>query len=188
MEQFKKNLAVSIEVKFYGKFNSFICWTITHSEQTIRTGHMAYCKRLFSRFEMQNYNLVVTQLPSNAYLFPRYAHEVPLNAIAHLNYRKMIGGSSYLTHCTRTDLSFSVAALARSLHAPSSRHLHLAKRILRYVEGTTHYGICFQKGYTITPQSTRADVDTDRGSCSQTRRSTLDFLFVVNKSPIFWKS
>lgn len=95
---------------------------------------------------------------------------------------------SHIWHCTRPDLSFTVAALARSLHAPSSRHLSLAKRVLRYVRGTMRYGLRFNINQRITPTSMRAAVNADWGGCTTSRRSTSGYIFAVNGSPIFCKS
>lgn len=80
---------------------------------------------------------------------------------------------------------FLVAALARSPHAPSARHLLLAKQNPRYVTKTTHYHILFQKDYTITSQSMHAANDSDWAVCSETRCSTLGAFFAFNRSPMF---
>jgi len=59
-----------------------------------------------------------------------------LDTIQHSHYLVMIGELLYLSVCTRPDISFCVAALARQLHAPAYRHMKMAKHILRYIAGT----------------------------------------------------
>lgn len=98
IKNFYKNLVVSFEVNFYRKINSFFRRTITHSEQTILFSQTITHELLLGRFGMQNCYPVGTSVPSKAYLFPQYAHKVPLNAIAHHNSKTMINGISCLAH------------------------------------------------------------------------------------------
>ncbi|GJS29783.1 retrovirus-related pol polyprotein from transposon TNT 1-94 [Tanacetum coccineum] len=46
----------------------------------------------------------------------------------------------YLTH-TRPDLAYAVGLVSRFMHCPSKQHYGATKRILRYIAGTTTYGI-----------------------------------------------
>ncbi|GJT20160.1 hypothetical protein Tco_0878866 [Tanacetum coccineum] len=48
----------------------------------------------------------------------------------------------YLTH-TRPDLAYAVGLVSRFMHCPSKQHYGAAKRILRYIAGTTTYGIWY---------------------------------------------
>lgn len=60
---------------------------------------------------------VLTALPNNVDLSPKHTHEQPLSTASHHTYRVIVGEISCLSHCTRPDLTFSIAALAPSLHA-----------------------------------------------------------------------
>lgn len=53
----------------------------------------------------------------------------------------MVGGIAYLATYTQPDLTFAVTSLARHLQEPTSRHLLLVNRVLRYVAGTISYGL-----------------------------------------------
>nr|XP_016447620.1 PREDICTED: uncharacterized mitochondrial protein AtMg00810-like [Nicotiana tabacum]XP_033515290.1 secreted RxLR effector protein 161-like [Nicotiana tomentosiformis] len=57
------------------------------------------------------------------------------------SFRSLVGGLIYLT-LTRPDISFSVGVISRFMHRPSKHHLRAAKRILRYVIGTTGFELC----------------------------------------------
>ena len=57
-------------------------------------------------------------------------------------FRSLVGGLIYLTH-TRPDIAYSVSIVSRFMQSPTKQHFGAAKRILRYIVGTTGYGIWF---------------------------------------------
>ena len=57
-------------------------------------------------------------------------------------YRSMIGNLLYLT-ASRPDIAFSVGVCARYQANPKESHIRAVNRIIKYVNGTTDYGICF---------------------------------------------
>ena len=60
------------------------------------------------------------------------------------NFQSIFGSLRYLTH-TRPDLLYSFSLLSRYMETPTSDHLSAAKRILRYVKGTLHFGLIYLK-------------------------------------------
>ena len=59
------------------------------------------------------------------------------------HFRKLIGCLRYLT-LTQPDLVFSVSYLSQFMSKPCSYHMTAAKRILRYVKGTSGYGLVYK--------------------------------------------
>ena len=55
-------------------------------------------------------------------------------------YRSMIGSLLYLIE-NRLDIAFNVGVCARYQANPKESHIGVVKRIIRYVKGTTDYGI-----------------------------------------------
>lgn len=53
--------------------------------------------------------------------------------------KKIVGSLMYLT-ATRPDMMFSISLISRYMAKPTELHLQAAKRILRYLKGTTNYG------------------------------------------------
>ena len=59
-------------------------------------------------------------------------------------FRSLIGCLMYLT-ATRPDILNAVSILSRFMHCASELHLKVAKRVIRYVKGTSDFGVKFTK-------------------------------------------
>lgn len=96
----------------------------------------------------------------------------------------MVGSLMYLMIWTRPDISLAVNLLARKLQAPVVQDMVAAKRLLRYLKGTVHLGINFNKssekqlvGYSDASWADAGD-----------RKSTTGFMWLYANGPIMWKS
>ena len=58
-------------------------------------------------------------------------------------YRSLVGALQYIT-LTWPDLSYAVQQACLHMHDPREQHLALVKRILRYLWGTSSYGLHIQ--------------------------------------------
>ncbi|GJV57642.1 uncharacterized mitochondrial protein-like protein [Tanacetum coccineum] len=99
-------------------------------------------------------------------------------------YRKVVGCLRYLLH-TRPDLTYSVGVVSRYMQSPRESHARAIKQILRYLKGTTSFGIKYNRsndmklvGYSDSSHN----VDIDDG------RSTTGHVFYLGTSPITWCS
>ena len=63
-------------------------------------------------------------------------------------YRQLVGSLIYLTH-SRPDLSFSISLVSRFMQQPHEIHWKVAKRFLRYLQGTLHYGVFYSSSTTV---------------------------------------
>ncbi|XP_062075326.1 uncharacterized mitochondrial protein AtMg00810-like [Humulus lupulus] len=99
-------------------------------------------------------------------------------------YHNLIGGLQYLTH-TRPDLSFVVNKLSQFLQAPTSVHWHAAKRVLRYLKGTIHYGlhIKFSEKLHLT-----GFFDADWACCPDDRKSIAGYCAYLGDTLVSWSS
>ncbi|XP_021768073.1 uncharacterized protein LOC110732434 [Chenopodium quinoa] len=84
------------------------------------------------------------------------------------SYRRLYGALQYLTF-TRPDISYAVQQVCLFMHSPRVEHMNALKCILRYIKGTTDFGLQLHK----SPISTLVSyTDADWGGCPDTRRST----------------
>ncbi|BAT79696.1 hypothetical protein VIGAN_02261800 [Vigna angularis var. angularis] len=71
---------------------------------------------------------------------------------------------------------------------PNRSHLTAAKRILRYVKGTSGYAILFP--YDMKKENLKliGYTDSDFGGDQVERKSTSDNVFFINNTPVSWSS
>nr|GEX01379.1 hypothetical protein [Tanacetum cinerariifolium] len=84
------------------------------------------------------------------------------------NYRSMIGSLMYLT-ASRPDIMFAVYACARHQLTPKECHMHVVKRIFRYLKGHPKLGLWYPKE---SPFDLVAYSDSEYGGATQDRKST----------------
>nr|GEU33278.1 hypothetical protein [Tanacetum cinerariifolium] len=84
------------------------------------------------------------------------------------HYRIMIGTLIYLT-ASRPDLTFDVCMCARYQAKPIEKHLHVVKRIFKYLRGIVNRVLWYPKDSSI---ALTAYADTDHVGCQDTRQST----------------
>lgn len=103
-------------------------------------------------------------------------------------YRTLIGRLLYVACMTRPDIAFAVTAVSRYSNAPGKAHWTAAKRILAYLAGTMHYGICYAHPDTGLADQLKCFSDSDYAGCLDTRWFTSDLLSLLNGGPVAWKS
>ena len=102
-------------------------------------------------------------------------------------YQSTIDSLLYLSGCTRQDIAFSVSHVARFCSSPTKEHWTAVKCILRYLKGTSNYGLmCLRNGDTVHALIWYSDADWagDVNNC----KSTSGYLFVMSGEAVNWKS
>nr|GEV16507.1 hypothetical protein [Tanacetum cinerariifolium] len=98
-------------------------------------------------------------------------------------YRSMIGSLMYLTS-SRPDIMFVVCACARFQVTPKALHLHVVKRIFRYLKGKPYLGLWYPKDL---PFNLVAYSDSDYAGVSLDRKSTTGGCQFLGCRLIFWQ-
>lgn len=93
------------------------------------------------------------------------------------SYKRTVGCLRYLLH-TRPDLSFSVGVLSRYMQSPRESHGIAMKQVLRYLQGSSAYGLVFKRTMTRIPKflgysDSSYSVDSDDG------KSTIGHIFYL---------
>ena len=96
----------------------------------------------------------------------------------------MIGSLLYLT-TSRSDIMFSICMCARYQSAPKESHFKAVKRILRYLNGKSKFGLWYSKGSDC---SLVGYSDFDFSGCKLDRKSTSGTCHLFSKSLVSWHS
>ncbi|XP_058733548.1 uncharacterized mitochondrial protein AtMg00810-like [Vicia villosa] len=99
-------------------------------------------------------------------------------------YRSMIGSLLYLT-ASGPDIAFAVGVCVRYQVEPKVSNLNQVKRIFKYVNGTSDYGILYTHG--CDPVLTRY-CDAEWAGSADDRKSTSTGCFFLGNNLISWLS
>ncbi|XP_058756931.1 secreted RxLR effector protein 161-like [Vicia villosa] len=129
---------------------------------------------------MEDSKSIDTPMPTNGNL-DKGEHGKSVNV---KKYRGIIGSLLYLT-ASRPDIMFSVCMCARYQSDPKESHLKAVKRILRYLHGTSKYGLWYSK---VSDCSLVGYSDSDFASCKSDRKSTSGTFHLFSNSLVSWHS
>jgi histone deacetylase 1/2 len=99
-------------------------------------------------------------------------------------YRQIVGALQYLTF-TRPNICYAVNKVCQFMHAPTEDHWSAVKRILRYLQATTTYGLHITRD---SPLSLHGFTDADWAGSIDDRKSIGGYLVYLGSTPISWKS
>ncbi|GJW62844.1 retrovirus-related pol polyprotein from transposon TNT 1-94 [Tanacetum coccineum] len=105
-------------------------------------------------------------------------------AVDPTHYHGMIGTLMYLI-ASRPDLAFVVCMCARYQAKPTEKHLHVVKRIFKYLRGTVNRGLWYPNDSSI---ALTAYADVDHAGCQDTRRSTSGCMQLLGDRLVNWSS
>lgn len=99
----------------------------------------------------------------------------------------------HLSQTTRPDLAFLVSRLGQYMTDPRLGHWRAAKRALRYLRGTMHLGLEYGSDVEEHKASYGGAglvgyADSDYAGDSETRRSTMGYVYCLNGAAASWSS
>ena len=95
-----------------------------------------------------------------------------------------MGSLTYASICTRPDISFATNKLSQFLENPSLTHWKAAKRILKYLKGTSDLGLTFQG----SSSDMRLHVDLDCPSKKKKKKSISGYCVFFGNVVALWGS
>lgn len=81
---------------------------------------------------------------------------------------------------TRPDIAFVVCLLSKFMTDPKSSHMAAAKRVLKYVKGTTNLGVFYKKSAENFEDDLKVYTDNDYTDNIEDRRSTYGYVFFLS--------
>ena len=182
LAEVKRRLTEKFEMKDLGVARKFLGMEIEYGDDgSIKLHQDQYIQGLLKRHGMQDCNPVITPLDTSIKLVKTTDAEATADP---KEYQSIVGGLMFAAIVTRPDIMCAVGQLSQFNSDPSSKHLLAAKRVLRYLKGTSKLGI------TYSPPATRlvGYSDADWAGDINTRRSTTGYVVMLNHGAIAWRS
>lgn len=141
MCEFKSSMMRVFDMTDLGKMRFFLGIEVLQKADGIFICQRKYAVEVLKRFGMIESNAVSSPIVPGV----KICRDDNGITVDETYYKQIVGSLMYLA-ATRPDMMFSVSLISRYMAKPTELHLQTAKRILRYLKGTTNHGILYKKG------------------------------------------
>ncbi|XP_050876494.1 uncharacterized mitochondrial protein AtMg00810-like [Lathyrus oleraceus] len=180
VQHFVKQMQSEFEVSLVGELTYFLGLQVKHMDDSIFISQSKYAKNIMKKFVMENDSHKMTPSPTHLKLSK---DEKGINVDQSL-YRSMIGSLLCLT-TSKLDITFVVGVCARYQVEPKMSHINQVKRILKYINGTSDYGMLYSHG---SNSILVGYCDADWAGNADDRKNTLGGCFFLGNNLISWFS
>ncbi|CAN0874904.1 Retrovirus-related Pol polyprotein from transposon RE1, partial [Linum grandiflorum] len=176
----KDALAAEFDLKDLGPLKYFLGIEVARSSKGIVLSQRKYILDLLTETGMLGCKPIDTPMEPNKKL----SFEGTMPTVDVGNYQRLVGKLIYLAH-TRPDIAFSVGIVSQHMHHPTTEHLDMVTRILRYLKGSPGLGLFIQKHRTR-----EISVYTDASWAGELtdRKSTTGYCSYVWGNLVTWRS
>jgi len=168
------------EMFMMGELFFFLGLQVKQTKDGIFLCQSKYCKEILKKYEMERCKEASTPMPSSCYMDADTAGK----GVDQTKYKGLIGSLLYLT-ASRPNIMFVVCLCARYQPNPNESHFKVAKRILKYLKGTTNVGLWYP---SHSPIHLIGYSNSDFARCKLDRKSTSGTCHLLGSSLISWHS
>nr|XP_042910227.1 uncharacterized protein LOC107448150 [Parasteatoda tepidariorum] len=161
------------------KENKFLGIEINKSEKGVTLSQTEYINYLLQKHGMFDSKCVKTPIVRGEDRSFNCSNEM----VNQTQYQELIGELLYLSNRTRPDLAFVMSYLSQFNHKPEKRHFNLAKRVLKYLNGTKDKKLFFSNKSGLL----NAHADASWGN-AENGKSFSGEIVMLGDSLILWKS
>ncbi|KAI3474406.1 hypothetical protein Pfo_029267 [Paulownia fortunei] len=162
-DRFKESMMVEFDMSDLGMMHYFLGIEVIQSTAGIFISQKKYVQEILDRFHMKDCNPV--SIPTETGM--KLVRNPEGGKIDSTLYKQIVG------------------SLIRYMAFPKEMHLLAAKRIFRYLQGTSNYGIMYKKGE-------RSDLfgftDSDYARDPDDRKNTSGYVFMMGSGAVSWSS
>lgn len=190
MAKLKKVLSSKFKMKDLGEARYILGIEV---QRDAKTGRMYLRQRhkieeILKRFNLED--IKPTKTPMEAKFQLPVLEKTPSDC-TRLPFRALVGSLSYLAHATRPDIVYAVNYLSRFNKSYGRPHWEAAKRVLRYLQGTKDYAICYERSSGKGRHQIPTPIgycDADWGKNDEDAKSVTGLMVKLCNGPILWKS
>nr|KYP69898.1 Retrovirus-related Pol polyprotein from transposon TNT 1-94 [Cajanus cajan] len=179
-DEFRRAMMTEFDMSDLGKMRYFHGVEVMQNSSGIFICQRKYAQEVLLRFGMENCNEVKNPIVPGTRLSKNDAG----TKVDATLFKQVVGSLMYLT-TTQPYLMYGVSLISRFMSSPIESHWFAAKRILRYLKGTTELGIYYKKGENA---KIVAYSNNDFAGDIDDRRSTSGFVFLFGSGAISWSS
>ncbi|WJX12869.1 hypothetical protein P8452_03321 [Trifolium repens] len=181
IKSFSSIMQGEFEMSMMGELTYFLGLQIKQLEEGTFIYQTKYCLELLKKFGMTDSKIMETPMASTCAL----SKDEEGKDVEITKYRGIIGSLLYLT-ASRPDIMFSVCMCARYQSCPKESLLKAVKRILKYLKGTSNFGLC-KKQVSVALSTAEAEYVAAGSCCSQIlwlKQQLLDYDLKLQRVPI----
>lgn len=181
MLEFKRSMMKVFDMTDLGKMRFFL-----GIEILLKSDGYFICQRKYLTEVLRRFGMIESK-PVSTPIVPGFkiSKDDLGTPVDEMYFKQLVGSLMYLT-ATRPDIMFSVSLISRFMAKPTELHLQVAKRILRYLRGTTNFGIMYKKGGK--DEKLLAFTDSDYAGDVDDRKSTSGSVFILSSGAVSWMS
>ncbi|GJR10905.1 putative ribonuclease H-like domain-containing protein [Tanacetum coccineum] len=168
---FEKIMHKKFQMSSMGELTFFLGLQVKQKEDRTFKSQDKYVSEILNKFGFSDVKTASTPMETHK---PLLKNADCKDVDEHL-YRSMIGSLMYLTSL-RPDIMFAVCACARFQVNPKSSHLHVVKRIFRYLKGQPKLGLWYPKD---SPFDLVAYTDSDYAGACLDWKSTIGAEYIA---------
>lgn len=154
--------------------------------QVLWMSQRGYIDKVLKRFGMENCRPVSTPQTLGNQPEPVEEGQAGVND-PNVPYRELVGCLQYLVQGTRPEIANAVRMLSKYMSKYTREHYVMAKRVLRYLQGTRDHGLLWEKPASPDLHFT-AYADADLGGEKDDRRSITGYVLQMNGCTYAYKS
>ena len=142
IQNVKSTLSKKYRMKDFGIVREFlginICYDSNNCLMTLNQSKMII--RMLSRFAMKHCKCVSTPMDRNFTTSLQQSDDYAPDVVPYL---ETVGCLLYLSMCTKPDFTYAATILSKFCEQPKTLHWILVKRVFRYLQQTSHYGLVY---------------------------------------------
>ncbi len=189
IENFKKAISAKYKVAHQGSIHWILGMEVARHEDTkeLILTQKKYINDILEKFQMTSCNPIDTPMSTDYILESSTdTKDNDQNENVSKPFTSLVGSLMFLAVCTRPDICFAVTKLARRMKNPREVDWMTAKKVLRYLKGTTDIGLRFHGN--ARSQDIYGYCDSDFAGDQGSRKSTTGWCFLLNGACVSWTS
>ena len=174
----KKFLFKNFDMKDMGK-TSYAIGIKIHRERSrgiLGLSQETYINKVLERFNMKNRASSVAPILKGDRFDLNQCPKIDFEQehMKNIPYALAVGSLMYAQVCTRPDIAFAVGVLGRYQSNPGLDHWRVAKKVMRYLQGTKDYMLMYRRTNSL---EVIGYSDSDFAGCVDSRNSTFGYIF-----------